>query len=99
MREQQRYLCVSTAWCLRNHGVSAVLLGASRTEQLAENLRAVQVSHTHTHTCGWGRKVPQRNQTSALLLLQVLPKLSVSVLSEVDHLLGNKPYGKKDPRS
>ncbi|XP_056879743.1 voltage-gated potassium channel subunit beta-2-like isoform X1 [Takifugu flavidus] len=62
---------LAIAWCLRNDGVSAVLLGASRTEQLRENLRAVQV----------------------------LPKLSLSVLSEVEHLLGNKPFGKKDFRS
>uniref|UniRef100_H3C9W4 Voltage-gated potassium channel subunit beta-1 n=1 Tax=Tetraodon nigroviridis TaxID=99883 RepID=H3C9W4_TETNG len=61
---------LAIAWCLRNPGVSAVLLGASGTEQLAENLRAVQV----------------------------LPKLSPSVLSEVEQLLGNKPYGRKELR-
>lgn len=42
--------CSSTAWCLRNDGVSAVLLGASRTEQLRENLRALQV-RACTRTC------------------------------------------------
>ena len=31
------------AWCLRNPQVSTVLLGATRPEQLAENLRAVEL--------------------------------------------------------
>lgn len=31
------------AWCLRNEGVSSVLLGASNTDQLMENIGAIQV--------------------------------------------------------
>ncbi|XP_034550971.1 voltage-gated potassium channel subunit beta-2-like [Notolabrus celidotus] len=31
--------------------------------------------------------------------IQVLPKLTLSMVSEVDNLLGNKPYSKKDCRS
>ncbi|XP_069581714.1 voltage-gated potassium channel subunit beta-2-like [Brachyistius frenatus] len=62
---------LAIAWCLRNEGVNSVLLGASRTEQLLENIRAIQV----------------------------LPKLSLSTVSEVDCILGNKPYSKKDFRS
>ncbi|XP_059190111.1 voltage-gated potassium channel subunit beta-2-like [Centropristis striata] len=62
---------LAIAWCLRNEGVNSVLLGASRTEQLMDNIRAIQV----------------------------LPKLSLSMISEVDSLLGNKPYSKKDFRS
>ncbi|TKS76911.1 Voltage-gated potassium channel subunit beta-2 [Collichthys lucidus] len=62
---------LAIAWCLRNEGVNSVLLGASRTDQLMENIRAIQV----------------------------LPKLSLSIVSEVDNLLGNKPYSKKDFRS
>ncbi|XP_038579641.1 voltage-gated potassium channel subunit beta-2-like [Micropterus salmoides] len=62
---------LAIAWCLRNEGVNSVLLGASRTEQLMENIRAIQV----------------------------LPKLSLSIASEVDTILGNKPYSKKDFRS
>ncbi|XP_060690144.1 voltage-gated potassium channel subunit beta-1a isoform X1 [Hemiscyllium ocellatum] len=34
---------LAIAWCLRNEGVSSVLLGASNTEQLTENLGAIQV--------------------------------------------------------
>lgn len=38
------------AWCLRNEGVSSVLLGASNTDQLMENIGAIQVSvFVHTH--------------------------------------------------
>lgn len=32
------------AWCLRNEGVSSVLLGSSNPEQLIENLGAIQAS-------------------------------------------------------
>ncbi|TRY56687.1 hypothetical protein DNTS_034243 [Danionella cerebrum] len=62
---------VVRAWCLRNEGVSSVLLGASTAEQLMENIGAIQV----------------------------LPKLSSSIVHEVDSILGNKPYSKKDYRS
>ncbi|RXM92696.1 Voltage-gated potassium channel subunit beta-2 [Acipenser ruthenus] len=64
-------LAIGTPWCLRNEGVSSVLLGASNTEQLMENIGAIQV----------------------------LPKLSSSIVHEVDSILGNKPYSKKDYRS
>ncbi|ELK28058.1 Voltage-gated potassium channel subunit beta-2 [Myotis davidii] len=59
------------AWCLRNEGVSSVLLGASSADQLMENIGAIQV----------------------------LPKLSSSIVHEIDSILGNKPYSKKDYRS
>ncbi|KAG1961806.1 voltage-gated potassium channel subunit beta-2 isoform X4 [Pimephales promelas] len=62
---------LAIAWCLRNEGVSCVLLGASSTDQLMENIGAIQV----------------------------LPKLSSSIVHEVDSILGNKPYSKKDYRS
>lgn len=42
------------AWCLRNEGVSSVLLGTSNPEQLTENLGAIQVdTHTHTDKAGF----------------------------------------------
>ncbi|XP_053516561.1 voltage-gated potassium channel subunit beta-2 isoform X3 [Artibeus jamaicensis] len=62
---------LAIAWCLRNEGVSSVLLGASSTDQLLENIGAIQV----------------------------LPKLSSSIIHEIDSILGNKPYSKKDYRS
>ena len=34
---------LAIAWCLLNGNVSSVILGASRVEQLAENLLAVDV--------------------------------------------------------
>jgi len=39
----QHVCCLSPAWCLRNEGVSSVLLGASNTDQLMENIGAIQV--------------------------------------------------------
>ncbi|XP_023391392.1 voltage-gated potassium channel subunit beta-2 [Pteropus vampyrus] len=62
---------LAIAWCLRNEGVSSVLLGASSVDQLMENIGAIQV----------------------------LPKLSSSIIHEIDSILGNKPYSKKDYRS
>lgn len=35
---------LAIAWCLRNPNVSSVILGATRVEQLLENLRAVQIA-------------------------------------------------------
>lgn len=45
------------AWCLRNEGVSSVLLGSSNPEQLIENLGAIQASAsgggTSAEVGGW----------------------------------------------
>ncbi len=35
--------CLALAWCLKNPQVSTVILGASRVEQLKENLRALEL--------------------------------------------------------
>uniref|UniRef100_A0A8C1S264 Voltage-gated potassium channel subunit beta-1 n=1 Tax=Cyprinus carpio TaxID=7962 RepID=A0A8C1S264_CYPCA len=56
------------AWCLRNEGVSSVLLGTSNPAQLTENLGAIQV----------------------------LPKITAQVASDIDKILGNRPHSKKD---
>ncbi|NXT37582.1 KCAB1 protein, partial [Pelecanoides urinatrix] len=73
---------LAVAWCLRNEGVSSVLLGSSNPEQLIENLGAIQAS-------GGG------GGTSA----EVLPKMTSHIVNEIDNILGNKPYSKKDYRS
>uniref|UniRef100_A0A8C0XQ83 NADP-dependent oxidoreductase domain-containing protein n=1 Tax=Castor canadensis TaxID=51338 RepID=A0A8C0XQ83_CASCN len=65
---------LAVAWCLRNEGVSSVLLGSSTPEQLIENLGAIQAS-------------------------TVLPKMTSHVVNEIDNILRNKPYSKKDYRS
>uniref|UniRef100_A0A8C5MU76 Voltage-gated potassium channel subunit beta-1 n=1 Tax=Leptobrachium leishanense TaxID=445787 RepID=A0A8C5MU76_9ANUR len=62
---------LAVAWCLRNEGVSSVLLGSSNPEQLVENLGAIQV----------------------------LPKMTSHIVNEIDNILGNKPFSKKDYRS
>ncbi|NXG44980.1 KCAB1 protein, partial [Psilopogon haemacephalus] len=69
---------LAVAWCLRNEGVSSVLLGSSNPEQLIENLGAIQAT---------------------LFFLQVLPKMTSHIVNEIDSILGNKPYSKKDYRS
>ncbi|KFP23877.1 Voltage-gated potassium channel subunit beta-1, partial [Colius striatus] len=69
---------LAVAWCLRNEGVSSVLLGSSNPEQLIENLGAIQAMFSHP---------------------QVLPKMTSHIVNEIDNILGNKPYSKKDYRS
>uniref|UniRef100_A0A8C7UX77 Potassium voltage-gated channel, shaker-related subfamily, beta member 1 b n=1 Tax=Oncorhynchus mykiss TaxID=8022 RepID=A0A8C7UX77_ONCMY len=59
---------LAIAWCLRNEGVSSVLLGTSSPIQLAENLRA----------------------------MEVIPKMTAGIVTEIDHVLGNRPHSKKD---
>uniref|UniRef100_A0A672RZ74 Voltage-gated potassium channel subunit beta-1 n=1 Tax=Sinocyclocheilus grahami TaxID=75366 RepID=A0A672RZ74_SINGR len=59
---------LAIAWCLRNEGVSSVLLGTSNPAQLTENLGAIQV----------------------------LPKITANVASDIDKILGNRPHSKKD---
>ncbi|NWW86806.1 KCAB1 protein, partial [Rhynochetos jubatus] len=73
---------LAVAWCLRNEGVSSVLLGSSNPEQLIENLGAIQAS------AGGGG-----------ISAEVLPKMTSHIVSEIDNILGNKPYSKKDYRS
>ncbi|XP_055359580.1 voltage-gated potassium channel subunit beta-2 isoform X1 [Betta splendens] len=59
---------LAIAWCLRNEGVSSVLLGSSNASQLTENLGAIQV----------------------------IPKMTAGIATEVDHILGNRPHSKRD---
>uniref|UniRef100_A0A8C7JP98 Voltage-gated potassium channel subunit beta-1 n=1 Tax=Oncorhynchus kisutch TaxID=8019 RepID=A0A8C7JP98_ONCKI len=59
---------LAIAWCLRNEGVSSVLLGTSSPIQLAENLRA----------------------------MEVIPKMTAGIVTEIDQVLGNRPHSKKD---
>lgn len=42
---------LAIAWCLRNPHVSSVILGASRVEQLLQNLQALDVLETLDETC------------------------------------------------
>ena len=40
--------CVAIAWCLKNPNISTVILGASRVEQLRENLGALDLQEKLT---------------------------------------------------
>lgn len=44
-------------------------------------------------------QAPGRTPTCSCPGPQVLPKLSSSIVHEIDSILGNKPYSKKDYRS
>ena len=39
---------LSLAWCLKNNNVSTVILGASKTSQLSENLKAISAQELLT---------------------------------------------------
>ncbi|XP_038579129.1 voltage-gated potassium channel subunit beta-2-like isoform X2 [Micropterus salmoides] len=55
---------LAIAWCLRNEGVNSVLLGASRTEQLMENIRAIQVrKHTGSRWKHFNSSITTANTT------------------------------------
>ncbi|KAF3820385.1 hypothetical protein GH733_015894 [Mirounga leonina] len=92
------------AWCLRNEGVSSVLLGASSADQLMENIGAIQASQWCLEDGHPASSEGQASLVGGILIsscphTQVLPKLSSSIIHEVDSILGNKPYSKKDYRS
>ncbi|XP_032264269.1 voltage-gated potassium channel subunit beta-1 isoform X1 [Phoca vitulina] len=65
---------LAVAWCLRNEGVSSVLLGSSTPEQLIENLGAIQASTTALPTKLQGYHGPQKMSPGSV------PSLSTSVL-------------------
>jgi aryl-alcohol dehydrogenase-like predicted oxidoreductase len=39
---------LAIAWCIKNPNVSTVLLGATKVEQIEDNLKAIQVAHKLT---------------------------------------------------
>jgi aryl-alcohol dehydrogenase-like predicted oxidoreductase len=41
---------MAIAWCLKNPNVSSVILGASKTSQLKENLKSIEIVETLTPT-------------------------------------------------
>jgi aryl-alcohol dehydrogenase-like predicted oxidoreductase len=54
---------LSIAWCIKNPHVTTAILGATRKEQLKENLKAIEI----------------------------LPKITVEVLTRIDEIAGTKP--------
>ncbi|KAK7810136.1 hypothetical protein U0070_026540 [Myodes glareolus] len=86
---------LAVAWCLRNEGVSSVLLGSSTPEQLIENLGAIQASIAALP----GKLQACYSVSPGSVLDSVLPKMTSHVVNEIDNILRNKPYSKKDYRS
>lgn len=62
---------LALAWVLKNENVSVMLIGASKIEQLEENVKS----------------------------LEVLPKLTVEVMEEIEKILNNKPAPVPDCRT
>lgn len=54
---------LSIAWCIKNNNVTTAILGATKEEQLLENLKA----------------------------LDVLPKLTPEIMTQIDEIMGTKP--------
>ncbi|KAF5910515.1 hypothetical protein HPG69_013365 [Diceros bicornis minor] len=94
---------LAVAWCLRNEGVSSVLLGSSTPEQLIENLGAIQASTAalanKLQGISWCLCPQAVSHLSWPVLHRVLPKMTTHVVNEIDNILRNKPYSKKDYRS
>lgn len=63
------------------------------TLQMSQNRCVATLSRGHRVGCG---AVPHGSECAPV---QVLPKLSSSIVHEIDSILGNKPYSKKDYRS
>jgi aryl-alcohol dehydrogenase-like predicted oxidoreductase len=61
---------LAIAWAARHPHVSTVITGASRTEQITENMKAIEL----------------------------LDKLTDSVVAEIDEVLGNAPQAERDFR-
>lgn len=47
----------------------------------------------------WEESPSNASRIYSYPFMQVLPKLSSSIVHEIDSILGNKPYSKKDYRS
>ncbi|TNN66238.1 Voltage-gated potassium channel subunit beta-2 [Liparis tanakae] len=76
---------LAIAWCLRNEGVSSVLLGASSTEQLMENIGAIQA------TCNLASEVLLQNLTPPSILR------SPTVTKAQEHVTRPRSMGPFDP--
>ena len=61
--------CCPPAWCLRNEGVSSVLLGASSADQLMENIGAIQVSGGRQPCRRWAELRVSASHLSSTYLL------------------------------
>jgi hypothetical protein len=73
---------LSIAWSLKHEPVQCLLIGAKTTEQLTQNLQALQVREAYRIF---------RHFLIAIFSFQLLPRLSVSVMLEIERIIDNKP--------
>lgn len=71
---------LSIAWTLKHEPVQCVLISAKTTEQLTQSLQALQV-----------RRRNRCNQLLDTSRLQLLPRLSIAVMLEIERIIDNKP--------
>jgi len=74
---------VGLAWCLKNESVHCVLLGASSVEQLYENINSLHVKKTFYFYFF--------QNTDFFYHVKVVSKLTPSIMTDIDRILGNKP--------
>lgn len=72
---------LSIAWTLKHEPVQCLLISAKTTEQLTQSLQALQVKMMKIF-CNW---------FLTFYSLQLLPRLSVSVMLEIERIIENKP--------
>lgn len=80
---------------MKNESVHCVLLGASSLEQIQENILALQVSCASHDRLLYAKALyfgfPFR--------LQVVPKLTPTVMNDIERILGNKPISRQPSKS
>lgn len=80
---------LSIAWTLKHEPVQCLLLGATTVEQLHASLQALQVRYIYKMFFFCCRKY--KVFFLVFIFLQLLPRLSTSVMLELERILDNKP--------
>lgn len=88
---------LSIAWTLKHEPVQCLLISAKTTEQLTQSLQALQVSRKALPSEFLMRRIlirvrlPFNRQIIHDLPPQLLPRLSVAVMLEIERIVENKP--------
>lgn len=84
---------LSIAWTLKHEAVQCLLIGATNVEQLHQNLQALQVKILAFLMPSIYSKLMDSEYLIMIFHfdLQLLPRLSTSVMLELERILDNKP--------
>ncbi len=77
------------AWCLKNENVHCILLGASTSEQLLENIHSIQVISKEYIFI----------YLSAIFNLQIVHKLTPSIVNDIERILNNRPVSRQQSKT